>query len=78
VEHHLTGHETEPWELVYFKPHKSQLPVVEQAVETAALRHCGRGPSSYETSRQIREAFPSGALHATSDWIEIYLRLDLT
>src|ERR1700736_2371219 len=37
VESHLTGKETEPWELVYFKLYKSQLPVVEQALETAAL-----------------------------------------
>jgi hypothetical protein len=28
---------TEPWEIIYFKPYKSQLPVVEKAVETAAL-----------------------------------------
>jgi hypothetical protein len=32
-----TGKETEPWEIIYFKLFKSQLTVVEQAVETAAL-----------------------------------------
>jgi hypothetical protein len=37
VEHHLTGKETEPWEIIYFKVYKSQLPVVEKALETAAL-----------------------------------------
>jgi hypothetical protein len=37
VERHLTGKDTEPWELIYFKLYKSQLPVVEQALETAAL-----------------------------------------
>jgi hypothetical protein len=37
VERHLTGQETEPWEIIYFKLYKSQLPVVEQALETAAL-----------------------------------------
>ena len=37
VKRHLTGQETEPWELVYCKLYKSQLPVVEQALETAAL-----------------------------------------
>jgi len=37
VEKHLTGRETEPWELLYFKLYKSQLAVVEQALETAAL-----------------------------------------
>jgi hypothetical protein len=37
VERHLTGKETEPWEIIYFKLFKSQLPVIEQALETAAL-----------------------------------------
>ncbi|MGC1726590.1 MAG: hypothetical protein WA755_14545 [Candidatus Acidiferrales bacterium] len=35
VEKHLTGQETEPWEMLYFKMYKSQLPVIEQALETA-------------------------------------------
>ena len=29
--------ETEPWEILYFKAYKSQLPVIEQALEAAAL-----------------------------------------
>jgi len=37
VEQHLTGQETEPWEIIYFKVCKSQLPVTERALETAAL-----------------------------------------
>jgi hypothetical protein len=37
VERHLTGKETEPWEILYFKVYKSQLAVIEQALETAAL-----------------------------------------
>jgi hypothetical protein len=37
VERHLTGKETESWEIVYFKLYKSQLPVVEKALETAGL-----------------------------------------
>jgi len=37
VERHLTGQETEPWEMLYFKVYKSQIPVIEQALETAAL-----------------------------------------
>ncbi len=37
VECHLTGKETEPWEIIYFKLYKSQLPVVDEALETAAL-----------------------------------------
>src|SRR5438270_1149115 len=37
VEKELTGRETEPHEIIYFKVYKSQIPVVEQALETAAL-----------------------------------------
>jgi hypothetical protein len=37
VERHLTGQETEPWEIIYFKLYKSQIPVIEQALETAGL-----------------------------------------
>jgi len=37
VERELTGKETEPWEIVYFKLYKSQIPVIDRAVETAAL-----------------------------------------
>jgi len=37
VERHLTGKESEPWEMIYFKVYKSQLPVIEQALETAGL-----------------------------------------
>src|SRR5712691_6265378 len=37
VEQHLSGQETEPHEILYFKVYKSQLPVIEQALETVAL-----------------------------------------
>jgi hypothetical protein len=37
VEKELTGRDTEPSEIVYFKLYKSQIPVVDQAIETAAL-----------------------------------------
>jgi hypothetical protein len=37
VERHLTGKDTEPWEIIYFKLYKSQIPVVERALETSAL-----------------------------------------
>jgi len=37
VERELTGRETESWEIIYFKLYQSQIPVVEQAIETAAL-----------------------------------------
>ena len=37
VERELTGRESEPSELIYFKVYKSQAPVIEQAIDTAAL-----------------------------------------
>jgi len=37
VEKELTGKDSEPWEIIYFKLYKTQIPVVEQAMETAAL-----------------------------------------
>jgi hypothetical protein len=37
VEKELTGRETEPWEIAYFKLYKTQIPIIEQAIETAAL-----------------------------------------
>ncbi len=37
VEKELTGKDSEPWEIIYFKLHKRQIPVIEQAIETAAL-----------------------------------------
>jgi len=47
VEQHLTGKETEPWEILYFKVYKSQLAVVEKALETAALMLGGDKPRGY-------------------------------
>ena len=37
VERELTGKDSELAELIYFKVYKSQIPVIEQAIETAAL-----------------------------------------
>jgi len=37
VERHLTGKESEPWEMLYFKVFKSQLQPIERALETASL-----------------------------------------
>ena len=37
MEKELTGKDSEPSELIYFKLYKSQMPVIEQAIETAAL-----------------------------------------
>jgi hypothetical protein len=37
VERELTGRELEPWGIIYFKLYKTQIPIIEQAIETAAL-----------------------------------------
>jgi hypothetical protein len=37
VEKELAGRETEPWEIICFKLYQSQMPVIEKAIETAAL-----------------------------------------
>ncbi len=37
VQRHLTGKDTDVWEIIYFKLYKSQIPVVEQALEASAL-----------------------------------------
>jgi hypothetical protein len=37
VARHLSGQETEPHEILYFKVYKSQLPVIEEALETVGL-----------------------------------------
>src|SRR5262245_8776663 len=37
VEKELTGRETEPHEIIYFKLYKSRIPIIEQAIDTAAL-----------------------------------------
>jgi hypothetical protein len=60
VEKELTGRETEPWEIVYFKVYKSQMPVVEQAIETAALM-LGRDKSRGYCLEMICADFLAGA-----------------
>jgi hypothetical protein len=60
VERHLTGKETEPWELLYFKVYKSQLPVIEQALETAS-RMLGSNKSRGYILEMICADFLAGA-----------------
>jgi len=47
VERHLTGKETEPWEMLYFKVYKSQLTVIEQALEISSLMLGGQKARGY-------------------------------
>src|SRR5438105_3364089 len=74
VEKHITGKETEPYELVYFKLYKSKLPVVEQALETAALMlgsDKARGYclemicADFLAGANLQEASPETLLNAT-------------
>jgi hypothetical protein len=60
VERHLTGKETERWEILYFKIYKSQLPVIEQALETAGLM-LGRSDSRGYCLEMICADFLAGA-----------------
>ena len=60
VEKELIGKETEPWEIVYFKLYKSQLPIIEQAIDTAALM-LGRDKSRSYCLEMICADFLAGA-----------------
>jgi hypothetical protein len=37
VERELTGEDKEPWEILYFKLYRRQIPVIDRALETVAL-----------------------------------------
>ncbi|MGB0047279.1 MAG: hypothetical protein WBP70_07515, partial [Terriglobales bacterium] len=60
VDQHLTGKDTEPTEIVYFKFYQSQLPVIEQAIETAA-RMLGTDKSRGYCLEMICADFLAGA-----------------
>jgi hypothetical protein len=66
VERHLTGKETEPWEIIYFKLYKSQLRVVERALETVALM-LGTDKSRGYCLEMICADFLAGARLQNSD-----------
>ena len=75
VEKHLTGQDTEPWEIMYFKVYKSQLPVVEQALETAALM-LGNDKSRGYCLEMICADFLAGANLESGDTKTLRLTLD--
>jgi hypothetical protein len=60
LERALNGPEAEPREIIYFKLYKSQLPVIEQAMETAA-RMLGSDRSRGYCLEMIRADFLAGA-----------------
>jgi len=74
VEKHLTGKETEPWEILYFKVYKSQLAVIEQALETAALM-LGTDKSRGYCLEMICADFLAGASHEAGLENSLFLAL---
>jgi hypothetical protein len=75
VDKHLTGKETEPWEILYFKAYKSQVPVIEQALETAALM-LGNDKSRSYCLEMICADFLAGANLEGGDAGTLLLALD--
>jgi hypothetical protein len=75
VEKHLTGRETEPWEILYFKAYSSQLPVIERALETAALM-LGTDQSRGYCLEMICADFLAGANLEGGDANALLLALD--
>jgi hypothetical protein len=75
VEKHLTGQETEPWEMIYFKVYKSQLPVIEQAIETATLM-LGSDKSRGHCLEMMCADFLAGANLGSGDSKALRLALD--
>jgi hypothetical protein len=71
VQKELTGRETEAYEIIYFKVYKSQIPVVEQAIETAA-RMLGSDKSRGYCLEMICADFLAGA-NLESDNTEVLL-----
>jgi hypothetical protein len=69
VDRYLTGKETEAWEIIYFKLYKSQLSVVERALEIAALM-LGSDKSRGYSLEMICADFLAGAALETDDPIQ--------
>jgi hypothetical protein len=75
VEKHLTGKDSEPWELIYFKVYKGQVPVIEQALETAGLM-LGSDKSRGYMLEMICADFLAGANIESGDSSALILSLD--
>jgi hypothetical protein len=72
VEKELTGKDSEPSELIYFNVYESQIPVIEQAIETAA-RMLGTDKSRSYCLEMICADFLAGA-HMDGNHAEILLQ----
>ena len=75
VDRHLTGKDREPWEIIYFKMYKSQLPVIEHALATAALM-LGTDRSRGYCLEMICADFLAGANLENGDAGALLLALD--
>ena len=60
IERAINGPQAEPWDMIYFKLYKSQLPVIEQAIEAAA-RMLGSDKSRGYCLEMICADFLAGA-----------------
>jgi hypothetical protein len=71
-----TGRETEPWEIIHCKLYQSQTPIIERAIETAALMLGSdqpRTPAPTAGSCVLRESAAAGA---TSRWLAVSILRD--
>jgi hypothetical protein len=75
VDRHLTGQDSESWEIIYFKLFKSQIPVMERALETAALM-LGTDKSRGYCLEMICADFLAGANLEGGDANALLLALD--
>ncbi len=78
VERHLTGKETEPWEMLYFKVYKSQLAVIEQALETASLMLGGQKARGYCLEMICADFLAGASLDAPGSSDSLLLALSRT
>ena len=60
IERAINGPQAEPWDMIYFKLYKSQIPVIEQAIDTAA-RMLGSDKSRGYCLEMICADFLAGA-----------------
>jgi hypothetical protein len=75
VERHLTGEETEPWEMLYFKMYKSQLAVIEQALEAASLMLGGQKARGYCLEMICADFLAGASLHDSGNAESLLLAL---
>ena len=75
MERHLSGTESEPWEMLYFKVYKSQLAVIEQALEIASLMHGGQKARGYCLEMMCADFLAGANLDASASSDSLLLAL---